>query len=198
MGVMFPSELPEIIEAAKKKGKLIVLKTVSGEEIVGRVVAVKKGVVVLKAFNAKIYVALNKIIAVISAKDNTKNREKIPRFFVLASRIRQYIVNIVKAVMESSELRGVHILHDVNLAALHVANDPGYALTVAERDADRASDQHHCFLLNGHLTLHKHNPINLLIDFNGIMVGRRLATRENGAWKNEEIQEILYRDYEHL
>ncbi|ACT01375.1 hypothetical protein [Paenibacillus sp. JDR-2] len=65
MGVMFPTELPDILEAAKKKGKLVVLKTVSGEEIVGRVVTVKKGVVVLKAFNAKIYVALNKIIAVI-------------------------------------------------------------------------------------------------------------------------------------
>ncbi|NIK71506.1 MULTISPECIES: hypothetical protein [unclassified Paenibacillus] len=65
MGVLFPIEIPEVLEAAKKKAKLVVLKTVSGEEIVGRVVAVKKGVVVLKAFHAKIYVALNKIIAVI-------------------------------------------------------------------------------------------------------------------------------------
>lgn len=73
-----------------------------------------------------------------SVKGNKKTAN--PRFFVLAGWIRQYIVNIVKAVMEGSELRGVHILHDVNLAALHVANDSGYALAVAERNADWASD----------------------------------------------------------
>ncbi|MCM3628656.1 hypothetical protein M3194_14930 [Paenibacillus glycanilyticus] len=65
MGVFFPIQIPVVLEAAKAKHKVVVLKTVSGEEIVGYVVKVKRGVVVLKAFKATIYVALDKITAVI-------------------------------------------------------------------------------------------------------------------------------------
>ncbi|SFD84295.1 hypothetical protein SAMN05216378_1693 [Paenibacillus catalpae] len=63
--IPFPIELPAVLEEVKAKGKVVVIKTVSGEEIIGKVVKVKKGVVVLKLFKATIYVALNKITAVI-------------------------------------------------------------------------------------------------------------------------------------
>jgi vacuolar-type H+-ATPase subunit B/Vma2 len=55
-----------MVEAVKlAHGKVVVLKTVSGEEIVGKVVKVKNGIVVLKLFKATIFVAINKIIAVV-------------------------------------------------------------------------------------------------------------------------------------
>ncbi|GLX67986.1 hypothetical protein [Paenibacillus glycanilyticus] len=63
--IPFPIEYVRVLEAAKAKNQLVVLKTVSGEEIVGYVLRVKKGVVVLKAFKSKIYVALNKVTAII-------------------------------------------------------------------------------------------------------------------------------------
>ncbi|MFC5650372.1 hypothetical protein ACFPYJ_14780 [Paenibacillus solisilvae] len=48
----------------QSRGKVVVLKTVSGEEIIGVVMKVIKGVVILKLLGRKIYVAINKIIAV--------------------------------------------------------------------------------------------------------------------------------------
>ncbi|MFC7441427.1 hypothetical protein [Laceyella putida] len=50
----------------RSRGKFVVLKTVSAEEIGGVVIKVKKGVVVLKSLlGTKIFVPINKIIAVI-------------------------------------------------------------------------------------------------------------------------------------
>lgn len=50
----------------RSRGKFVVLKTVSAEEIGGKVIKVKKGVVVLKTLlGTKIFVPINKIIAVI-------------------------------------------------------------------------------------------------------------------------------------
>ena len=47
-------------------GKFVVLKTISAEEIGGRVIKVKKGVVVLRSLlGTKIFVPINKIVAVI-------------------------------------------------------------------------------------------------------------------------------------
>ncbi|MCM3628161.1 hypothetical protein M3194_12380 [Paenibacillus glycanilyticus] len=63
--IPFPNEFRTLLDEVKAKGIVVVIKTVSGEEIIGKVVKVKKGVVVLKLFKATIYVALNKITAVI-------------------------------------------------------------------------------------------------------------------------------------
>lgn len=50
----------------RSRGKFVVLKTVSAEEIGGKVIKVKKGVVILKTLlGTKIFVPINKIIAVI-------------------------------------------------------------------------------------------------------------------------------------
>ena len=48
-------------------GKFVVLKTVSAEEIGGRVIKVKNGIVVLRTLlGTRIFVPINKIIAVIT------------------------------------------------------------------------------------------------------------------------------------
>lgn len=48
-------------------GKFVVLKTVSAEEIGGRVIKVNKGIVVLRTLlGTRIFVPINKIIAVIT------------------------------------------------------------------------------------------------------------------------------------
>ncbi|UUZ85337.1 hypothetical protein LJK88_18310 [Paenibacillus sp. P26] len=50
----------------RSRGKFVVLKTVSAEEIGGRVIKVNKGVVVLKTLlGTRIFVPINKIVAVI-------------------------------------------------------------------------------------------------------------------------------------